>query len=993
MQKKCLWIIVLLLSFVSSLAAQAQSIRGVVYDDQNEPAIGATVRLKSDPKVGAQTGLDGDFVIKAKEGDILIISYIGFKTQEVKAKDGMKVVLESDAEVLQEVVAMGYGSGRAINTTTASVVKINSKELASKPNANVLESLQGKVAGLSVSSGSGDPGTQSTVELHGSGSLGLGSAPLYILDGMPVGQGSIMGLNPNDFESVQVFKDASATAIYGSRAANGVIFITTKRGGSTDERATVTVTTQYGISNLASRRFYDQVMTADELAAFWEETGIQGKEAIENFRSFGGNTNWTDFMFRKAAPMYNASVAISGGAGSTRYYLSGQHYYQEGLYRGGTKYTKSNLRANLSTKVNDWLSISLNNGIYYDVTVGSFTGSNYKDEGGFWRLNPFFKPTDKDGNYYWAEKIPGANFYDPKYYSALNKGSHGTFEYLGNLALTLRPIEGLTLRSTISADIDYYNYLFIRDPRYAGKPKNGKRSDESSKGFQWTFTNTAEYSYTPADGHDLTFLLGHEYNRWDGDGFNAEGWGLSDYRLMHLDKVTDNEKKDIGSWKTQTAYLSFFGRLSYSLMDRYHFDVSLRNDASSKFPPRHRNALFWSAGFKWNAKQEAFLRDISWINSLDGKISTGTSGNSALGNYAYFATIGTSTPYRNEVSFAILDPGNPDLTWEHQQKTTIGFDGRFFGRLGVNFETYYRLTTQMVMDVPYPYTTGISSNTRNVGSYRNAGFDLRIDYDIWKGRQGDYLSLYANMNYNRDKVLSLFQGLTHWCIPKTHVFYIVGQPLMYGLPIFKQVNPETGDPEWYLPGEDKSQMRRDDSAIATGKEFNHEALEQNTGIMRNTPVRGGFGLNGQYKGFFASVDFSFFLGKHMISNDLYFGNNPKVFPGDNVLRSTRNYWKKPGDVVPFPDIKRYKTLLEYIDTRMLCNSSYMRLKALTVGYELPQSYLSGQEILRGVKISLTGRNLLTFTKFQGPDPEPDTNVALGRNPSTRQFVGSLELTF
>lgn len=992
MQKKCLWIIVLLLSFVSALAAEAQSIKGVVYDDQNEPAIGATVRLKSDPKVGAQTGLDGDFVVKAKEGDILIISYIGFKTQEVKAKDGMKVILESDAEVLQEVVAMGYGSGRAISTTTASVVKINSKELASKPNANVLESLQGKVAGLSVTSGSGDPGTRSTVELHGSGSLGLGSAPLYILDGMPVSQGAIMGLNPNDFESVQVFKDASATAIYGSRAANGVIFITTKRGGSTDERATVTVTTQYGISNLASRRFYDQVMTADELAAFWEETGIQGKEAIENFRSFGGNTNWTDYMFRKAAPMYNASVAISGGAGSTRYYLSGQHYYQQGLFRGRTEYTKSNLRANLSTRINDWLSISLNNSFYYDNTIGSFNSSNSKWAGGFWRINPFYKTVDEEGKPYWGEKIPGADFYDPNYVSSCMKEKNGTFEYLGNLALTLRPIEGLTLRSTISADLDYFKGLFIRDPRYAGSPNDGKRSDSSSEGLEWTFTNTAEYNYSPASGHDLTFLLGHEFNRWDGGGFDASGSGLTVPRLMHLDKVTDPEKKSIGSWNAQNAYLSFFGRVSYSLMDRYHFDVSLRDDASSKFPPRHRHAIFWSAGFKWNAKQESFLRDISWINSLDGKISTGTSGNSALGNYDYFATVGTSTPYRKNVSFAILDPGNPELTWEHQQKSTIGFDGRFLGRLGVNFETYYRLTTQMVMDVPYPYTTGISSNTRNVGSYRNAGFDLRIDYDIWKGHQGDYLSAYVNMNYNRDKVLDLFQGLKYWSIPNTHFIYIVGQPLMYCLPIFKQVNPETGDPEWYIPNEDKSQIRKDESAIFSGYGFNREALEQNTGIMRNTPVRGGFGLNGQYKGLFASVDFSFFLGKHMISNDLFFGNNPGKFPGDNTLRSSRNYWRKPGDVVPFPDIKRYERILDF-DTRMLCNSSFMRLKALTVGYELPQSILSGQEILRGVKLSLTGRNLLTITRFQGPDPEPDTNLTLGRNPASRQFVGSLELTF
>ena len=261
--------------FLSALAALGQriEIKGVVYDDQKEPAIGATIRLKSDSKVGTQSGIDGAFTIRAREGELLVISYIGYKTVEVKAKQGMKVYLQSDAELLSEVVAMGYGSGRAISTTTASIVKVDSKDLESKPVSNVFEGLQGKVAGLSVSTSSGEPGELADINLHGYGSLGLSSTPMYILDGVPVGQGTIMGLNPNDYESVQVFKDASATAIYGSRASNGVIFITTKRGEA-GQRATVTLNAQYGVSNLADRKFYNNMMNADELAAFWLETGI-----------------------------------------------------------------------------------------------------------------------------------------------------------------------------------------------------------------------------------------------------------------------------------------------------------------------------------------------------------------------------------------------------------------------------------------------------------------------------------------------------------------------------------------------------------------------------------------------------------------------------------------------------------------------------------------------------------------------------------------------
>ena len=980
--------------FLSALAALGQriEIKGVVYDDQKEPAIGATIRLKSDSKVGTQSGIDGAFTIRAREGELLVISYIGYKTVEVKAKQGMKVYLQSDAELLSEVVAMGYGSGRAISTTTASIVKVDSKDLESKPVSNVFEGLQGKVAGLSVSTSSGEPGELADINLHGYGSLGLSSTPMYILDGVPVAQGTIMGLNPNDYESVQIFKDASATAIYGSRASNGVIFITTKRGEA-GQRATVTLNAQYGVSNLADRKFYNNMMNADELAAFWLETGIRSKESIDRLReAFPHDTNWSNFFYRRNAPTVNLNISVSGGSQNTTYYVSGQHFSQEGLFIGRSFYTKDNLRANLQTKVNDWLSFYLNNGIYYDNSIASNRGWSYYMSGGaFYLLLPFYTPYKENGEPYWDELIPGANMYNPDYVASMYSEERATFEYLGNLGVTIRPLEGLILRSNIGLDFSNFYGLTKRDPRYIAAPGNGSRTDSFSRGVEWTFTNTAEYHFNVDDTHDFTLLAGHEFNRYDGNNFYASGSGLKDYRLMHLDQVIDKEKKDIGSGLSQYAYLSFFGRLSYGLLDRYYIDLTLRNDASSKFPPAHRNALFWSAGMKWNAKKEAFLTDVSWLNRLDVKLSSGTAGNSSLGNYDFFASAGVSDPYRGEPSRVIIGPGNPSLTWEKQQKTTLGFDVRLFDLLGINLELYDRRTTDMVMSVPYPYTTGITYNTQNVGTYLNRGFDLRLDVDVWKGRRGNYASVYGNINYNQDKVLKLFQGLDTWVMNDYNLAYQVGKPAMFATAIFKQINPETGDPEWYNPGEDVGVMHKDDNDITTGDNFNKIKLTQNSGVPYHTPCVGGFGLNAYYEGFFMTTDFSFFIGKHMIDWDLSYALNAKD-ARLNTSKDSAKYWKKPGDRVILPDIKRYETLVQS-DTRLLEDASFLRLKSLSVGYDLPRRFLERQTFFKGVKVGLTGRNLLTFTKYKGTDPEADTNLAYGMNPATMQFVGSVEIKF
>ncbi len=992
MRKNLLLFFLFCFATLGTALGQNITVKGTVLDENSDPVMGATVRLKSDATKGAITDMDGRFTLQAKSGETILITYVGYKDQEVKAAPTLTVRLVPDNKLLDEVVIVGYGTAKSIASTTASIVKVDAKDIESKPSPNVFDGLQGKVTGLQIYSGSGEPGQLMDIKLHGNGSLGLGSAPLYVLDGIPIASGTLQGLNPNDIESVQVLKDASATSIYGSRASNGVIYLTTKKG-KTAEKARIVLSAQYGASSLANRNFYDGFLHSRELMDYMIEIGYYDKEEGEQIlKDNPHDTNWTDYFYRNNAPTYNANLSISGGKGSTHYYLSGQHFYQEGLM-SSSKYTKSNFRVNLNTKVNDWLTVSTNNALYYDNSLSNHSGNSNYGNGGIFYLNfPWFTPYKEDGTPYWDERIPGVGFRNPRYVEQNFPTQSNTFEYVGSVQALVKPIEGLTLSSRVGLDFSNYFYHYIRDPRYKGNLNNGFRENDFSKGVEWTFSNTAEYQFKLLDIHDITLLAGHEYNQYDGNGFWASGSGITDYRLMHLDNVTDPKKKEMGSSLDQYAYLSFFGRLSYGLLDRYYLDLTVRNDASSKFPKAHRNATFWSVGLKWNMADEKWMKDVTWINKFDLKASTGTAGNSSLGNYAFWALASSSTDYLGEATMVISSPGNPDLTWETQMKTTVGFDARLFNRLDLNVEYYHRLTTNMVMDVPYPYTSGVSGNSQNVGSYLNQGIDIHFDLDIWKNnRRGGLLNVYGNFNYNADKILSLFQGKKTWPMPNYFLMYRVGDSMNYMMPVFRGVDPQTGDPTWYAPGEDSGILTKDEDNIVVGNEFNRDALMQNTGVRRNAPVSGGFGLYASYYGFYLQADFSYYLGKYMINNDRFFFENGKALEG-NVHKDALDFWRHPGDQVHLPDPTRYRTVSQF-DTRMLEDASFLRLKSFTVGYDVPKKYLSKQDFFSSAKLYFIGRNLLTFTKFTGPDPEADINLSYGRNPATKQLSVGLELGF
>lgn len=552
-----------------------------------------------------------------------------------------------------------------------------------------------------------------------------------------------------------------------------------------------------------------------------------------------------------------------------------------------------------------------------------------------------------------------------------------------NLFIELTPIDGLTIRSQGGMDYATSRYSYRRMPSYVANLGNGIAEESWTERLSRTLTNTVEYKFKLDGIHDIALLAGQEYTDFKESYFEATGEGLEDDRLTLLDNATS--AKDIDQAFTEYAYNSFFGRVSYAYDNRYYIDATIRQDESSRFGAENRSAVFWSVGGMWNASDEAFLTDVDWLNDLRVRASIGTSGNSDIENYKALATVGSDV-YNEGAAWGVFEPGNPQLAWEAQTKATAGFNARLVDRISLDVEVYNRVTKNMLVDVPYPYTSGFAQVTRNVGALQNRGLDFYVSVDVFKDKDYQFTP-YVNFNYNKQKVTELFQGKDYWIVPNTGVSWAVGKPVSFFYPIQAGVNPETGNMEWYLPGDNISESRQDPNAVTDV--FNEAALQQSTGLARYAPFAGGFGFSSGYKGFYINVDFTFASGKYLINNDRYFYENPYAFSGYNQSSTVLDYWREPGDVAKFP---KWGSTNQF-DTGLLENASFLRLKSLQVGYDLPSNIIEKIGFFQGARIFYIGRNLLTFTEYLGPDPEADTNLALGVNPNTRQSVFGIELRF
>ena len=979
MKRKFMLLLTCLFIGIGLVTAQVTKVTGTVISEEDGlPVVGASILVKG-TAVGTVTDMDGKFQLPnvPSSAKTLVISFIGMQSQELPIKQTMNVILKPDTETLEEVVVLGYGSGKKIGSIVGSVAKVNSEKLSAKPVANAMDALQGQVSGLQVYTSSGEPGSSSSSYIRGVGSLTADNEPLYVLDGTPVSSSVMIMMNPNDFESVTVLKDASATSIYGSRAANGVIYITTKRG-KIGEKAVITASGNYGTARLARR--VSNPMNSTELLNYQLSHGIIKQETYDKYINSGIDTNWEDYFFKDDAPTYQANLSIQGGSNKTMYYVSGSYYFQDGI-TPRSEYNRYTFRSNLESRPTDWLRFGANFGATYDeqqTSLFTYQGSNSLNGGIFGTiLNPtYYNPYGEDGSK--LDVIPGLNRYSPYYLSDKQPSSSNTAQLDGTAFIQLNPIEGLTIRSQFGIEAYDFRQTSKRLASHPNATQGGYTYEAFRRNAKLTITNTAEYNFKIKDIHDFTILIGQEGIKNDYQRFGSETTGQSDDRLSMLEAGTaatllGADENDLYTYQ----FLSFFGRINYALNDKYFADFSIRNDASSRFGKDNRNAIFMSGGLMWNMKKESFLEDVNFLSDLKLKASIGTTGNSSIGNYDHLALVGTNL-YNAQGGWKINTPGNGDLGWEKQTLANIGIEASFWNKYRIELTYYNKKTSNMLMDVPVPYTSGFSSITQNVGSMTNSGVEIAVSLDLLKTKDW-FVGFNMNYAYNKNKITELFYGYDEWAMPNYLVSYNVGEPVQYYMAEWAGVDPADGQQMWYIPGTDGE----------TTKEYDEERLQQATGKKRYAPHNGGFGLNVSWKGLSLNADFAWVLGKYMVNNDYYFAANPYNFAGYNQSKDVLNEWKEPGDIT---DIPAYGNVMQF-DTHLLENASFLRLKNISLSYTLPKNWLLPTKVIQGVRIMATARNLFTITNYKGADPELDTNLTYGAYPNTKQFTIGAELTF
>lgn len=982
-----------------SAYAQTLTVTGTVTDSATgEPVPAASVIVKGAATAhGVATDIDGHYSINVAADAVLSFSSLGYETTEVSVngKKTINVRLDSDAEFLDAAVKVGYGSSKRIGNKVGAVTTVKADIVKNSASQSPLDRLQGQVAGMQVLSSGGVAGDNSvSMKIHGKGSLSTASEPLFIIDGIQSNSMMVMNLNPNDILSISVLKDASSTSIYGSLGANGIVYITTK-GGHFNERATVTVHSQWGVTTHANLQFYENMMSGDELKSFWIRSGIMTPQAIENTytaNGFDANTRWHQYFQNLSGLQCQNDVTIEGGSNKVAYMFSASQFHQDGNTIGNY-YDRYTLRSNIQARPTDWLKAGVNVTGYLteDRQNSNWNNSSgldgaYLSGGLSYLINPLYPAIDPATGKEYEETYPNG-LINPRYYNEKRYDNYNRYGINGSAFLEIEFYKGLVLSSRIGTDtyMDKRDAVILPSASFTNISQRLLTDYFTTKN---TITNTLEYSHSFNNGHDFSVLIGHEGTNYLTKTHMSTSSGQTDDRLMNIqDGKADT--RDMSQSKSEYAFLSFFGHADYSYADKYFLDATVRYDASSRFGKNRRWAPFWAVGAMWNLKNEDWLKDIKPVDRLSFKLSYGTQGNALIGNYEHLGLISSSSNTYNGSPYLYLSkPSNENLTWEKQNLFTATAEGRFWDILTAEVSFYYRSTKDMLMSVPQPYTTGFSSVMANVGAMRNTGVDITLGVDILKGK--DYgLTFNTTFNYNDEKITELFDGRQRWEIANTMVAYVVGKPVMYYMPIFAGIDPEDGAPMWYLPGEDKDVCTMDPSR--TTKVFNEEELTQNTNIRRYEPVSGGFGLRGHWRGLSFNVDFSYFGGKYLYNNDGFFYANPNMNVGDNQIKTVSDFWTPYNTDAQYPDwTKGYN--MEF-DSHLLENASFLRLKNLTIGYALSKKALGTQNVVKGVQFTITGRNLWTVTKYGGIDPEMDSNITYGVPGNTLQVLGGIEIKF
>ncbi len=1046
--KKLFLLLIAICAISLGMSAQ-QVVRGQVTDPNGEPLIGATVQPVGGGN-GAATDVNGEFSLNLPYNvKTLKVSYVGYKTQELPVQPNMAITMSDNGTALDEVMVVAYGTAKK-TSYTGSAEAVTNKKLELRPVTDATKALEGNVAGLQVTSASGQPGSSPSIQIRGYGSINASSQPLYVVDGAPF-DGSLSSISPSDIESMTVLKDASAAALYGARGANGVVMITTKKG--VEGRSNIMWRSTFGWSSRATKR-YDHVNQKEYVQLVYEalrneaidngnswadaeaiaRNGLSGRLGGEQYNPFKNYTwdklidpatgqvradaqsawdeDWYDSVIRKNAFRHEHQLQVTGGSDHAQYMMSLGYLNEDGILKT-TNYERYTGRANVTSQITDWLGANINISLAHAM-------SNFSDYDGSSTSNPwytaqFINPLfpvylkdidgktmyDGDGNvlYDWGEPTPNGN----------RPGSLNDFSQLGMLvldkAINKRDVAGLRTGIILGSDQAKYgwrqgikfavnfslDYLNQNNTRYM----NSQHGNQANAGGLLEKYNRRTQSYTfnqlltwdrTFGEHTIGLLAGHEWYAFEFAYLLAGKTNLVD-GIYELRPATTLLEAD--SYSDKYRIDSWLGRVNYNYGGRYFLSGSLRQDKSSRFHPKYNKGTFWSVGANWRVSGEKFMENVGWVNNLSVKASYGEQGNDMLDTYyAWQSLYDLSYSNATNLGAMIVSLENQMVSWEKSRNFNAGFDAILFNhRLQLNVEFYNRLTKDLLLNRPMAPSTGFTGYMDNVGDMRNRGVEASLR--ITPVRTADFeWNITAMATHNRNKVIKL----TKEAPVLTYGVRVIEE----GLPIYTYyiaksagVDPSTGKALYWAYDKD------DDGKMIEGSDYITDDYSVAANCKyhqgsRQADIFGSLGTDFTWKGLTLSVLTTYSLGGK-VYDALYNSDMDLWYLSSTWNKNMLRRWQKPGDVTDVPRVEIAGTILQ--SDRFLIDASYFAIKNITLAYALPMSWI-GKLGMTGARIFGSVDNLALFTHLNGMDPQYNFSGGTDYDYSpNRTYTVGIELNF
>jgi len=973
--------------------AQQITVQGVVKDQTGETVIGASVMEKGTTN-GTITGIDGDFSLNMSPNGTLVVSFVGYKTQEVQVKGQkqLQVVLSEDAEMLDEVVVIGYGTMKKSDLTGA-VSSIGNKDIKDSPVSNLGQAIQGKISGVQIVD-AGKPGDNVSIKIRGLGSIN-NCDPLVVIDGVPTDLG-LSSLNMADVERLDVLKDASATAIYGSRGANGVVMITTKRG--TEGKGKLAVSANYSFQNATN---VPSLLNAAQYAELSNDmmvnSGRNPNPEWANPSELGAGTDWMDELLRTGV-MQNYTVSYSGGNEKSHYYVSGGFLDQSGIVKS-VNYRRFTFQSNSDAQVLKWLKFS--NNITFSADTKKSGSYNIGDA---LKALPIYPVKNEDGS--WSGPDGNSEWYgstrNPIGPTELNKSQTDGYNFLANLTAELTFTKWLKFKSTFGYDAKFW-FIDNFTPKYNWKPtptEETSRYKSDNKSFTYLWDNYFLFDHTFAEKHRVGLMAGMSAQWNTNDYLNAQKNVFMFDNVHEMDN--GEEMYAIGGNETEWALLSYMARVNYSYEDRYLLTATIRRDGSSRFGKKHRWGTFPSVSVAWRASQEKWFPKNDYINDLKVRAGYGVTGSQAsVGNYSYLASYNTSVyPFGissgNQTALVSSTLANPYIHWEEVAQTNIGFDASLFNsRVMFSFDAYLKETRDMLVKASIPITSGFEDTTTtytNAGKVRNQGIEMSLHTINLTGELGWETNLTAT--YNKNKIKDLNSDVPYY-INQINNSYVTMLAKDYPINVFYGYvtdgifqNQSEVNTHAVQPGAEPGDIRF--------KDLNNDGVinDSDRTVIGNPNPSWLFSMNNSlsYKGFELSV---FLQG--IAGNKIYNANNidnTGMAAAYNQTTDVLKRWQGEGTSNSMPRaVFGDPNQNTRVSDRFVENGSYLRLKNITLSYTFPKQWLQKAQI-ENARLSLSCENVATITGYSGFDPEVGINgIDQNRYPISRTFSLGLNFNF